>query len=285
MLNVTESGTIDDLVGDAASKGYRVTIRLIRDWTAAGLLDNPIRRSAGKGHGALKALYPATQRELFITLLHHRRTNGIRSLAKIPIAIWLLYGEDYVALGQARTALRTWLDDAKGSKAASRQAAKQLLGQLDHPDATTTARRELREVLTDIAYTGRNDPVRLEAAIRRVFEPGFTNLKRAVGHPTAPLTADVVTDLIGARLAGARLLNEGKVSDDELLAARRMYLLTRAEYAARQPILVGTTPPGQPQIYEAPTLEAMINLCCEDLLTIIGLESRSLFTPAHHPLR
>ena len=61
---ITEPGTIDDMVADAAAAGYQATARLIRDWTEHGLLDYPHKRPAGKGHGSAPALYPASQRML-----------------------------------------------------------------------------------------------------------------------------------------------------------------------------------------------------------------------------
>jgi hypothetical protein len=56
-MTITEPGTIDDLVADAAGRGHAITVRMIRHWTAAGLLDSPQRRPAGKGHGSRPALY------------------------------------------------------------------------------------------------------------------------------------------------------------------------------------------------------------------------------------
>src|SRR5487761_1316704 len=84
---ITEPGTIGDLVADATAAGYQANARLIRDWIEHGLLDYPQRRPAGKGHGSAPALYPASQRNLLLTLLHHRPGNSISSLARIPVGI------------------------------------------------------------------------------------------------------------------------------------------------------------------------------------------------------
>ena len=45
MNKITGPGTIDQFVADATDAGYRVTVRLIRDWTEAGLLDYPQKRA------------------------------------------------------------------------------------------------------------------------------------------------------------------------------------------------------------------------------------------------
>ena len=47
---------------------------------------------------------PASQRNLFLTLLHHRSGNGINSLARIPVGIWMYWGDEYVPLRQVRRA-------------------------------------------------------------------------------------------------------------------------------------------------------------------------------------
>lgn len=274
MLNVTEPGTIEDLVADAAGQGRTVTVRLIRDWTAAGLLDAPFKRPAGKGHGSRKALYPATQRELFAVLLHHRLGNGISSLARIPVCIWMYWGEEFVPLRQVRIALKTWVGDPRLSKRQARQTARELLGQLDHPDATATARRELVEVLTDLAYTAGLDVDRLQRAARQVFEPDYGKLRRALGHPAAPITAEAVIDLIEARLTAVKLLNNNAVTDADFRNARHAHLVGYADYAMQQPLLAASAPPTTPGAYEPATAERALHHCCGDLLTMIGLQNR-----------
>ena len=108
---ITEPGTIEDMVADATAAGYQATERLIRDWTQHGLLDYPQKRPAGKGHGSAPALYPASQRNLLLTLLYHRPGKNISSLARIPVCIWMYWGEEYVPLRQAHRALLRSLGD------------------------------------------------------------------------------------------------------------------------------------------------------------------------------
>jgi hypothetical protein len=270
---IDEPGTIDDMAADAAERGYAATPRLIRDWTEHGLLDRPQKRPAGKGHGSAKALYPASQRNLLLTLLHHRPGNHISSLARIPVGIWMYWGEEYVPIRQARRALMTWLGDPRASMKAAREAARAILGQIDSPGATPHARRELVTILTDANYTGSPDFPRVEQAIRAVFEPGSGQVRRVAGHPSAPMMTESMIGVMQARLAAVSALMAGRVTDDMLLQARDAHLFAYAEYAAQQPFLAAyASASGGPPLYEPVTGETALNQCCGNLLTTIGLE-------------
>jgi len=280
---ITEPGTIEDMVADARAAGYEATVRLIRDWTQHGLLDSPQKRSAGKGHGSAPAIYLPNQRNLFLTLLHHRPGKSVSSLARIPVSIWMYWGEDYVPLRQARRALLRYLGDpqagrryakdaARTSKERARTAARAILGQLDNPQATHQARRELIDALTEAAYTGQPDFQVLEDAISAVFEPGTRLIRRAIGHPSAPVTTGAMITVMKARLAAVTALTAGTVTDETLLQARDAHLFAYAEYVAMQPALAAAGPPDIPQLYEPVTAEDTISNCCGHLLSAIGLE-------------
>ena len=228
---ITEPGTIDDMVADAAAAGYPANVRLIRDWTQQGLLDSPRRRPAGKGHGSAAALYSASQRDLLLALLYHRPGKSISSLARIPVAIWMYWGDEYVPVHQAHRALRCHLGDPQ-SRAYSREAtraskdrahatARAVLRQLDNPRATPAARRELLDVLTETAWTGRPDFGMLERAITAVFDAGSTQIRRATGHPAAPVTTEAMVTSVRARLAAVSALTAGQVTGEMLAQAPR----------------------------------------------------------------
>src|SRR5206468_674748 len=126
--------------------------------------------------------------------------------------IWTYWGDEYVPTSQARRAMNTWLGDPRVSKKQARQSAREILRQLDNPNATAAARRELLDALSEIAYTGRADYGRLERAVREAFEPGHDRIRRAVGHPTAPMMAQTMIDVTKARLEAVARLKAGKVS-------------------------------------------------------------------------
>jgi hypothetical protein len=272
VAEISEPGTIDDMVADAVASGYKVTARLIRDWTEQGLLAYPQKRPAGKGHGSAPALYPAGQRNLLLTLLHHRPGNNISSLARIPVGIWMYWGDDYVPLRQARRALMTWIGDPRASKQRAGDAARAILGQIDSPEATPGARRELRNVLTQAAYTGRPDFERMEQAIRAVFEPDYHKIRKAMGHPSAPLMTDSMIRVMEARLTAVTALTAGNVTDEALIQARDAHLFAYADYVAKQPFLAVASPPSTPQLYAPITAEDTLNNSCGYLLSAIGLE-------------
>jgi hypothetical protein len=267
----SRGGTINDLAADAAARGYELTAQLIRDWTEHGLLDYLRKRPAGKGHGSAPAIYSANQRNLLLTLLVHRPRNHIRSLARIPVCIWMYWGDEYVPLRQARRALMTWLGDARASRQAARDAARAILGQVDSPQATPRARRELLDVLTDAGWTGRPDFPRMKRAIRAAFEPGTNHVRRAIGHPAAPFMADSMIGVMKARITAANELMAGRVTDDALIQARDAHVFAYADYAAKQPFLAAV-PPGSPQLYEPVTGEDTLANCCGHLLSALGLE-------------
>jgi len=279
---ITEPGTIDDLVTDATAAGYQANARLIRDWTQQGLLDYPQRRPAGKGHGSAAALYPASQRNLLLTLLHHRPGKSISSLARIPVAIWMYWGDEYVPLRQAHRALLRHLGDpqsrayareaTRASKDRAHATARAVLRQLDNPRATPAARRELLDVLTETAWTGRPDFGMLERAITAVFDAGSTQIRRVIGHPVAPVTTEAMVTSVRARLAAVSALTAGQVTGEMLTQARDAHLFSYAEYVAMQSALATAAPHGVPQLYAPVTAEDTLANCCGNLLSTLGLE-------------
>lgn len=283
MESASGAGTIDDLVADAESAGLHATERLVRDWTRHGLLDYPQRRPAGKGHGSAPALYPASQRDLFLTLLAKRPGNNIASLARIPVFGWMYWGEDCVPLRQARRALLRWIGDPdagarfekdamRTSKRRALAAAEAITAQVESAATSAAARRRLVEVLADASYSGVIDLARIEDAIKNVFEPGFSNLRRAIGHREAPVTTESIIAIFRARLLAVDALTAGNVTDEQLIQARDSHLFAYAEYMAVQPVLAAASPPGRPQLYPAVTADNTVNSCCQNLLTVLGLE-------------
>jgi hypothetical protein len=279
---ITEPGTIDDMVADGAAAGYQVNARLIRDWTEHGLLDYPERRGAGKGHGSAPALYPAAQRNLLLMLLQHRPGESVASLARIPVGIWMYWGEEHVPLRQAHRALLRSLGDpqsrayagnvGRASKDRARATARALLGQFDNPRATLRARRELLDALTEAAWTGRPDFDVLERAVTAVFDAGTTHVRRVVGHPAAPVTTESLMISIRARLAAVTALSAGEVTGEALTQARDAHVFAYAEYVAHRPTLAGSVPPGAPDLYAPVTLDDTLSNCCGHLLSALGME-------------
>ena len=79
-------------------------------------------------------------------------------------------------------------------------------------------------------------------AVRAVFEPGTTRIRRAIGHPAAPLITDSMISVMKARLTAVNALTAGNVTDERFMQARDAHLFAYAEYVARQPFLATLVP-------------------------------------------
>ena len=218
-----------------------------------------------------------------LTLLHHRPGKNISSLARIPVGVWMYWGEEYVPTRQARRALMRYLGDpqagqhyardaGRATKKRARAATRAILGQFGNPQATPQARHHLLSVLTEAAYTGRLDFEQLERAVSDVFEAGHTHLRRATGHPAAPITTEAFIITTKAWLTAVTALTAGHVDDEALIQARGSYLFAYAEYVARQPFLAAASPPGTHPLYAPVTAEDTLSNCCGHLLSAIGME-------------
>ncbi|MET9735461.1 hypothetical protein ABZZ79_33975 [Streptomyces sp. NPDC006458] len=265
ITQITEPGTIDELIADAGDVGHKVTARLVHDWVAQGLLDKPTRRPKGR-RGSAKALHAATQRQLFLLLLDKRQQMPrIPRLALIPLNLWFYCGDEVVPTRQALKALRTWLRDGVRSKDVAREGARQMLQQLDHPLATDTARNRLLRLLTDLSYTGRFDRDELTEAARAVFEPpsafAGSGLRRAVGHAQAPETLEYFLTHIHAMCTAIRRVRDGDV--DVALFAR-----VRLVHEA----VAGASPELLAEAFGDTTGVDLVNGCGRNVLAILGLE-------------
>jgi hypothetical protein len=185
----------------------------------------------------------------------------------------MYWGDGFVPVRQVRRAMITWIGDPRSSLRKARETAKEMAGQLDNPAATPAARRELREALADLAYTGQTDFERLERAATDVFEAGYGGLRRAVGHPDAAVMTDSVIYTLKARLIAVDLVQEDKLSDDNYYTARRRHRAAYAEYAAKQSSYALHAPLDKPGMYERVTAEYTLNMSCLHLLTTIGLDT------------
>jgi hypothetical protein len=274
-VETQEPCTIDELLSSASERGHDVGVRLVTDWVRRGLLDHPRLRPLGHARGSLPALYTPQQRDLFLALLDKRRDGAtrIKSLARIPIWLWLYYGDDYVPTRQASLALKTWIGNFSASKSAAAEAATAMLQQFDHPDATPAARRTLHLALADVALKRRIvDRPGLERAVRNVFEPAepFGRVRRGAGPSSMPLTADVVVPYIEARLAGARAISTGSIDETFLDHVRDEFRTSRAEYVSMVPALSTTAGQQHAAMFVADTPERQLHECASEFHTLLG---------------
>ena len=268
-------GTIDDLMSDARSAGHEASPRLVADWVADGLLDGPTRKALGRGRGSDKGRFPENQRLLFLTLLD-KRAQGHRqkrTLAQVPIFLWCVFGDGYVPTRQVAKAIRTWVGDATANLERSRQLAREVLALHDHPAASPADRRELTEVIANIAHSGRvRDVDKLRQAVKRVFEPATTYgaMHRAVGHPDVMLTVDTMVTLVEVRQEAVHAVRAGRLSESDLLRARQLYQMSRLGYVAHLAEYRAQASEPQVSLFRQDTPQRLFDNCAPDLLTCIG---------------
>ncbi|MER6315042.1 hypothetical protein ABT237_14880 [Streptomyces sp. NPDC001581] len=265
------------MIEDARTAGFDIQKRTIHDWIARGLLDQPVRRGAGRG--SRPGLHSVNQRKLFLLLLSKReQMPKLPALALVPLSIWLWWGEEWVSTRQALKAFGTWFGDGARRKAVCHEAALRMQEQLDHPLASETARTRLVRIFEAISYRGRmtdSDREELETAARAVFEPssvfGSAGILRAVGPPAAFVTVDAVLTQTTAVIAAMRALREGRLSEESLALARALFRKSKRDYAELRPYFATQATAPLSPLFAERTLDEELNNGGKDLLLIAGL--------------
>jgi hypothetical protein len=261
-----------DLVREAAAQGYEVTERLVTDWSAKGLLDHPERRSKGKGGGrGANYVYPANQRDLFLALLGHRSSMpGVAGLTVIPVSVWLLWGDEFIGLGQVRRALSTWMGGVPWERSYERaeQMAKKAVRDLAETGAPPHARIVLETALTDVIFNRYFDSGEVSPLVRAVIDPKGTGRR----HGPFGQNSEEVTEYLGSLITGMTTFEEA--DNTAFIEARMRYRQTVVAYTEDWPRVSAQDTIGT--LFGRPTLEFFINRACRDLLLHIGVRQISL---------
>jgi hypothetical protein len=273
---IVEPGTKADLLEDARTAGYEVTSRLITDWVERGLVDQPTRRSKGRGRGSAAALYTANQRNLFLVLLHQRTgITNIASLCNLPVWLWLGWGDEYVPLRQVRRALATWT--AKYGKPGWERCvrtAREVVDQLTRPELTRAARRDIADTIALAAFNGSANAEQLTEPLATLVETA------AVGSTNRPgqMTVDEYLWLVQGRL---RVLDQLKrLPDDAYRRARLVFNQTWAEYLGQlRPIWEEMAEPKHKHLFREPAIAQRVNQACIELITILAIVTQHDDTP------
>jgi hypothetical protein len=212
-----------DLIALAAGEGVKLTERTLHDLPAWGLLPlaTPEGRSPGKGVGRT---WTRDQAMVFHIQMRVRaaRGGGVRrgDLANVPVFFWLLEGEPWVPLAQARRALATWLRWYR--TLSRRRAIIHTIHELErHPDVRAALKTGAM-TRRDLEAESRSLPPMSELAARAAF---FGKLRGPLADqvPPSEQTRRVATkesamrDLeVGARAFGA-------AADDDLREVQGEY--------------------------------------------------------------
>jgi hypothetical protein len=284
-------GTLDDLLKDARKAGYEISRRTIHDWISLGLLDNPQRRGAGRG--SRPGLHSANQRKLFLLLLSKRvEMPKIPSLALVPFAIWMWWGEEWVPTRQALKAFRTWFGDGLRRKQVCLEAARATLEQIDHPAATDTARNRFVRLFAEVGYQGGTTPElrsELEEAGRAVFEPpsvfATSGLTRAVGPASMPWTLEMLLYRVDSITTAMLAVRDNKVDEELLIRSRALYLQFKREYENLRPGLAAQAVGPFVGLYREQNLDDYFNNIGTQMLDAIAMLLVSPIAQAQFPSR
>jgi hypothetical protein len=227
-----------DLVDVALANGHPVSPRLIDDWVALGLLDQPTKRGLGRGMG-IRATWAPNQVQLFVRLLVARETaHRVKTLCNLPVWLWLTCGDEYVPLRQAKRAMETWVHGSATTAWGHARAAAKAASEGLPASVATRARSRVAQLLAEALYRGRLDEV---------------SLARVLGD--APGAADHLR-VLSARFDAVKRI--AAIDDDAYLEARAFY--------------GSLTPPLRPG---DPDLQELASNACLDLVTLLGFGLRN----------
>jgi len=274
-LWVARAGTLEDLVADSCRRGEPVTERLVRDWTAKGLLDSPERRGAGQGLGSQMGVYSSNQRELFWCLLDKRAQVGrkVSRLAAVVLVMWAFWGDAYVPTRQARKALETSLGTRDHPEKAAERNARKFVEDFRHPDASHTDVNRLRRLTKSLLTTGRIEaPADFEATFRRVIDPHHEGRRLLppginVGLSLSP------QQVVAVAMKRARAINAfraGRVEDTHLERVRQELQATFVEYAMQNPLLAALSTQRLVDVARAHELQQLTDGISENIWLVLG---------------
>lgn len=260
------------LVQAASDAGFVASERLVTDWVGIGLLAPPERQRGKQGKRGAVYLWPDMQKELFINLLQHRREVGhVGELAPIPVGVWLLWGEPWIDVSQARHALVTWLGGHRKASSLERAtaSARAVVNQFAQKGSSRAERKALRDALIDANMSGEFDRDGILPLIIAVVDP-----QRSGARPIGPFqnSAEDVADYYYALMLATSRVDQ--LTDGHFIEARARYREFVVMYLQNWPRLGALPVFGH--TFEEPTLEALFNRCCKDLLTFLGLVQLSI---------
>lgn len=270
--------TREDMLAQAASKGYKASARLIDDWVQAGLLGNAEQRDwPGRTHGSgSTARWSQHQCNLLLSLLHQRQQGQIREngqLCTIPVWLWIYWGElGGILLKQVRRAMHTWTAYWRGqSYATVRKSAREVVMLASYARATN--KRELVDELSRIGVSGADiDDEELRYLLDQVIG------QRPKGPEQAPFSTDYIALMLGIRALAMQQVDQVLAQPDTVWEWAKVALLaTYAGYYEMQPEFAAD--PHMGHRFPRLTVTALCESVCYYLFTLLGIAHQQIPPP------
>lgn len=247
------------LIAEAQRAGFKANQGLVDRWVTLGLLDRA--EATGRGYkGGVLRTWPETQRQLWLTLLDkHRSVESPLTLANLPTAVWLIWGETWAPLRQIRRALETYSEVRKPAlRHDYPTAARKLVRDFARPGADARAKAALADAI-------------VVSARERVFhEDEIAPLLLAVVGPDDPgaqTDGPRVLAILRAQWAARARFDE--LTDGHFLWARAFSLAAQSDYARAWPSLASD--PRFGKVHEPFDLDHVASRACRDLLLLLGM--------------
>lgn len=273
--------TAAEMVQAAKDAGHqRVSPRLVTDWEAHGLLDQPKNNGSNGRGGKVLGTWDENQLHLFLSLLEVRvRTKAVADLCSIPVWLWLWWGDDYVPMRQVKKAMTTWATAArKQNHSRAATGTSRLVRTWGRSETPWADSRRLADSLPPMAAKGTIDKSALRPDVARAFGlaegdangsstdgdlsvDGYVGLFRARVEAIARITAPAPTTFKSGK-------RQPPIADGLLEWARVFYLTTRQGYDRKRPQLAAVFGAAR---HGDGALEDQAASSCGDLATILGL--------------
>lgn len=256
--------------------GLQVTKSQLDEFVRRGILSHRTREGQGRGRG-ITVCWPRAQCELLRTALELRRDYGARvvDVCSLPVASWAYWGDaSGVPVEQVRRAMQYWAEyqwrRVQRSYEQIEQDARRLIRGIGHGGAVQ--KREVVVWLAERIYRWEIIPsVSLVEKLRPVIDPDGRGVAR--GPRAVPLSPEMVSFILQARLRALDALRQDQVPDELWEWARAFYLTGMAEYAQHRPAWAKEVARDRDlaPYYEQQTLESLYAIACKELLLCIGL--------------
>lgn len=265
--------TTEELRAFLGTYGLQMSESQLDEFVRRGVLAHPKRDGRGRA-GGVSARWSGAQCAMLLTALELQRDGAkVVDLCPLPVATWVYWGDAAgVPLEQVRRAMQTWAAyqwrRAQRSYARVEQDARRLCRGVGHPGGIA---QDMIAWLAGRIY--RWEPIQeveLAEQLRPVIDPDLRGVAR--GPREAPLSPELVSQVLLARLRALDALRLDQVPDGLWEWARAFYLTGLAAYQQRRASWAREVEQDAhlAPYYQEQTLESLYAIVCQELLQSIG---------------